>query len=394
MATKSLIKLRFLVSVPFFFTWVFIQAQSAWIEKSEIPVPRYQAVAFCIDQFIYVGTGMIGSKVSNDFWRYEPESDTWREIDSMPTNGRRGAFAFVISGKGYIGGGIGDQWTKDNEFWEYDPNQSTWTRRADLPLGLDYDFETIDGFSIGSKGYFVAPYSRPNFFMYNPDLDSWSEKKHYPGKKAIKQFSFVIAEMAYIGGGYYTDHITEFWAYNPNNDRWAQMANLPGLPRAGAVGFSVGNYGYMGLGRHHSNFLYDFWKYDKVTNTWVSIDSCFTSVDFAIGIGTTTRGYIGTGYKFSEDSGWWEFTPRSTGTESRGPVSDFQLVNNLAQDMLFLKSKSFSEGHFSIYSLSGQMVKTGRLVTGSISINDLPPALYLLKIQIDQKTINLKFLKY
>ncbi len=59
---------------------------------------RYEAVAFGLGSFGYVGTGFDGSNALKDFYQYDPASDTWTDI-GFSGNKRYGAVAFTYNNR-------------------------------------------------------------------------------------------------------------------------------------------------------------------------------------------------------------------------------------------------------------------------------------------------------
>src|SRR5258706_15396216 len=102
--------------------------------------PRDGAVGFVIGGFAYVGTGYnyASNKYLNDFWKYDPSSDSWYAAASFPGQARSGAVAFTLNGKGYVGNGYNILNGSNNplsDFWEYDPSVGTaghWKQIADF----------------------------------------------------------------------------------------------------------------------------------------------------------------------------------------------------------------------------------------------------------------------
>jgi len=370
------------------------QSQNGWIERSGIPVPHCYSTAFAIGNYGYVGTGMADGSSDNDFWRYDPVTDTWAEIDSMPTIGRRGAFSFSIGNKGYVGGGITIQGLSDYEFWELDPELGQWNVKAHLPSNLIYSVESIVGFSIGSVGYVLASYNNPNFYMFNPEINSWSQKATFPGIHSLDQVAFSIGQKGYVGSGFGSgSYRKEFWEYDPAEDKWTQKADVPGLPRSDAVGFSVGNYGYVGLGQNRINFLFDFWEYHPVTDSWVQIDSCVYATWYALGLGIGSKGYMGTGIPFSEGSGWWEYDPGISAVEKVNQTKEIRIYPNPTRGLLFISTNEQIAPTYTIFSILGQAEQKGRVKSGTISVSDLPAGTYYVKIQLPDRSKTLKFVK-
>lgn len=84
--------------------------------------PRDWAVAFVIGDNAYLGTGESGtSNYLNDFWQYNPTTDSWTEVDSLPASSRELAVGFAIGNKGYVGTGGSGPFNLFDDFWEFTP---------------------------------------------------------------------------------------------------------------------------------------------------------------------------------------------------------------------------------------------------------------------------------
>ncbi|MCY7408891.1 MAG: hypothetical protein LH473_01330 [Chitinophagales bacterium] len=121
----------------------------------------------------YVGTGGDGAMEHNDFWTYDPSSNTWTQRADFGGDPREAASAFSIGDKGYIGGGS-DFNSHKVDFWEYNSLSDFWTKKSDYPGATDYG---AVGFSIGSVGYIctgakniVGPVK--DVYQYIPDCDT------------------------------------------------------------------------------------------------------------------------------------------------------------------------------------------------------------------------------
>ena len=93
---------------------------------------------------------------------------------------------------------------------------------------------------------------------------------------------------------YYND----LWEYNKSTDSWYRKSDFPGLARYGAVAFSIGSKGYVGTGYDYSNGvrLNDFWVYDSQTDIWLPVADFKGGVrKEAVGFSIGNKGYVGTG---------------------------------------------------------------------------------------------------
>ena len=87
-----------------------------------------------------------------------------------------------------------------------------------------------------------------------------------------------------------------------------------------------------------------------------------------------------------------------TGLENYATISSIAISPNPAKDVLFVNTaeKEFKKVNFSIYSIKGQLVKSGELLLNnkeSISISDLSAGVYEIKLNVNQQHTSFKFIK-
>lgn len=263
---------------------------------------RADCFAFSIGEKVYVGGGRNGSGVFKEFWVLE--DGMWTQIIDFPGGPRFSAVGFSIGAKGYAGGGAslnGSDLEVWKDFYEYDPSTNAWTPKSDLPAKR---FNAV-ALGIGSKGYLGTGQDentdiKGDFWEYNPN-DTWSILDSLPARYDAVGFS--IGSKAYIGTGVGLSGgqkklLDDFWEYDVNSKKWSQIEKFMGGSRTQAVGFSIGNRGFVGTGiDDRSFFISDFYEYEPSTNTWIrKLDVPLNEpVRNAVGVGTPTRGYIGTG---------------------------------------------------------------------------------------------------
>jgi len=97
-------------------------SQGTWTQKADFGGgERIGAVGFSIGTKGYIGTGHDGTIYHNDFWEYDPTTNSWTQKANFGGSIRAGATGFSIGSKGYIGLGS-DTSGHTKDFWEYDPN--------------------------------------------------------------------------------------------------------------------------------------------------------------------------------------------------------------------------------------------------------------------------------
>ena len=132
----------------------------------------------------YVTAGSLNpnanTQLANDLWEFTPGSTagsgTWMAKTNFPGSPRFAPFAFALTNKGYVGGGLGTGQTIYNDFFEYDPVTNSWTPRTAFPGMNKIGAKT---FVIGNKAYVgtgqdLSVYY-PEFYEYGPDATALPE---------------------------------------------------------------------------------------------------------------------------------------------------------------------------------------------------------------------------
>lgn len=230
------------------FWWIAPNGSNTWMELENQPpgsMPRREgAFAFVIDNKAYLGGGVNQDSIAlDDFWRYDPDGGAWEPMARLRSNnpnqnaqGRYGAVAFAINGKGYVGAGAVDAGSLFQDLWEFTPP--------------------------------ATPQDK--------DTGSWQFHSNIPGRKRLDAIGFANDEKGYIGGGQLFNnsfYLEDFWEFDPRQDgdaAWASVSRLRDGGRARAFSFVIGKKGYIGGGETRmlddNNFFFSiyrktFWAY-------------------------------------------------------------------------------------------------------------------------------------
>lgn len=109
--------------------WEYDIETDQWEQKPDFPsLERHHPYFFSLNNIIYVGFGHGGPNIFNDFYKYHPVEEKWEELNPFPSQGRVAGTEFSHNGKGYILSGQGENHLnlETGEFWEYDPDLDTW----------------------------------------------------------------------------------------------------------------------------------------------------------------------------------------------------------------------------------------------------------------------------
>ncbi len=273
------------------------------------------AVSFVIGDTAYVGTGFDGIVRFNDFWSYDPTTDSWSQRALMPIGAgkRNSAVAFAAAGKGYITTGYdGINRLQDN--WEFNPLTNTWAQKANLPdpingsAGSGARYGAV-GFGILGKGYVCSGYTgthTKDLWEYNPGTDAWTTKPSMnTSDKRTGAIALVHNDKAYIVSGTNNGSVvTEVAMYDPGTSTWTKKRDIANLTsetfddaytsivRTNAVGFVIGSKGYIATGENGFN-IKPTWEYDFATDLWTLKTSYERSErNAAVGFAVKGKGYV------------------------------------------------------------------------------------------------------
>jgi N-acetylneuraminic acid mutarotase len=306
---------------------------------------RIGAVAFTVNNIGYVSTGFDGIFYYNDLWAYDPGQNSWTQIDTFPGSKRALGVAFATSNFGYVGAGWNGSGVNGtglfylNDFFRYDPNGNTWTQIPNMPTpnNSGRKFATAFGFGApynlgGVIGGYDGQYLYNDFYRYDEASNTWFADNNYPGPKRQGAVSWVYDDghgpAAYLitGTGDNGINLSDFWRYRPGKttgSKWDDsLRRIQGvtdqsydagyrIARTDAVAFQgmngTVNKAYITFGSNGGPLI-DCWEYDYPTDLWTQKDNfppgggrvgavSMTLMSAGPGVGAALRpsGYVGLG---------------------------------------------------------------------------------------------------
>ncbi len=138
-----------------------------------------------------------------DFYEYDPATDTWTKKANFPGQGRAFASAFTLRDKALVGLGLGDSVMNAmyDDFYAYDPATDTWTRTTDFPASKRFG---ASSFSLGFLGYVAGGNDglvRKDFYEYNDFAKTWDRLPNLPDSARSLAISGISGRMGYFGTG-------------------------------------------------------------------------------------------------------------------------------------------------------------------------------------------------
>ena len=295
------------------------------LTQSDFPgTPRASATSFVVGQKAYICLGRSGWKSGflKDLWEFDSQADpdsSWTRKTDFPGAARVKAVAGVIGTKAYVGmGAIGpyDESKIFSDFWEYDTQTDTWTQKASFPgKGINDLFCTVvNGCLYTTMGY-TGIKKTVETWKYDPMANTWFQMSDIP-YEASNIAGFSIGNSFYVGTGFRGCNLDFLYRFRPENNEWVRMADLPD-PRMLSNGLAIKDKGYILLGRYWNGalnggrLLSDIVEYDPATDTWTKRGDFpggarQNAVVFSIG----ENGYIMMGEDDTErKSDVWMFRP-------------------------------------------------------------------------------------
>ncbi|MFZ1686703.1 MAG: kelch repeat-containing protein [Flavobacteriales bacterium] len=211
--------------------WEYDPIADSWDQKANFPgPPRYSLVSVGTSTKAYAGLGY--NPWYNDWYEYDPASDTWTQKTSFPGTARQASNAFVLNDQVYVGMGASSVGNGTsifyNDLYRYDPATDSWTQMSSLPAperASSYQFSTCGlAYIVGGIGFdqFGNQGMFNDVWAYDGANDQWSPLPDFPGVPMNTGTSFAIAGSGFIGFGgtgfepfsWVPDSLTgAFWEY-------------------------------------------------------------------------------------------------------------------------------------------------------------------------------------
>lgn len=400
----------------------FIPAWTAFTSPSENADRLTHATVYdpANDKFYMIGgtpDGTGGSNLSSNY-RYDPATDVWDTLASMPTP-RGWLKGTYVRGKIYVIGGYSNIGATLNTNEEFTILTNTWATKAPKPTAVlaqeelawrDSLIFELGGFN-GSAGIATVE-------IYNPFTDSWSTGTSLPQPFGMGGAA-IIGDNIYILGGFSDFSNETCWTNvvqggidpaNPTQITWTTKASLP-VPNCVDAAATLNGKVYMLGGFENGETVTDsLWQYDPATNAFTTLDPYNVTIarnHYLIGRPSENALYVFAGDAngdFVPPNYYYYKYPLSVGVEEGKAISGKQatevaLAQNLPNPVISQTRIEFvlpraGVATLKLYNVAGQEVKTltnGTLSAGahmaSLSAGKLPTGVYFYRLGFEGKTL-------
>ncbi len=255
-------------------------SSDTWTRLPDFPgSPRSFAIGDTWDGKAYFGFGAdeFGTYL-RDFWVFDPVDTSWTELATCSCLRRTHPTLVAHNGKVFVGLGGGEA-SNLNDWWEYDIATDTWAQKPDFPSAPRHH-----PFQFGIDEYIYTGFGHGNGFIsdrwyrYDPVAEIWDEMSTLPAEGRVAGTQFSYNGKGYVLSGDGDDHRSmetgEFWVYDPQVDEWSELPPHPSTSRWAPASFIIDDEVYIINGQTEigSDYIFEtsIYKFDLAGN--VSVD--------------------------------------------------------------------------------------------------------------------------
>ena len=247
---KSLKKLIVIGIVVFILSLVQIKtfADQGWEPRTQLSTQRIVFATAVVGHKIYLiggtlfenvkrGKAVRGPYGSSTVEVYDTQIHTWQRVADMPTP-RHGAKATVVNGTIFVFGGSNGE--EDHALRKYpvnveayNPQTDTWIEKKEMPISrVEFDIGVVDG-----KIYIIGGATRlggeriGRVDVYNPATDTWVEGREMPTPRENLGVGVVSNRIYAIGGRGWPKirlgpHLTVIEEYDSRSHQWRKRGDM------------------------------------------------------------------------------------------------------------------------------------------------------------------------
>lgn len=243
---------------------------------------RASACACTLDGkgYVFAGRDEKG-RYLNDLWQYDPMTDSWQSMGTMPGKGRVNATIIayqgcLYAGLGFAKGGAYQEETHLRDWWRWNATTNKWDSLAPYP-----DRTTICPVPYITDGRIYAIYGAAdcftrNMIWYDVMTNTWhrEEDNHHRALSAFKGVGAQVQDKYYYGLGYNSSNLSQWWRVDLVKDEWKRCKSLTGKGRTCSAGCANDAYMYVFGGRYFAGEMTggevfaDIWRYDPSQDEW------------------------------------------------------------------------------------------------------------------------------
>jgi DNA-binding CsgD family transcriptional regulator/N-acetylneuraminic acid mutarotase len=202
-----------------------------WQSKTQMPSARSGLAATSYADLAYAMGGESAGGISGANERFDPASNSWAKLASMPLPAADIASA-ALGGLIYVPGGRLPSGEITNTLQLYDPRQDHWEMKAPLPQPLSgYALAVYEGKLYVFGGWTGTDYTN-TVLSYDPLSDKWTGHTSMPTPRAFSGAASAAGKIYVMGGTAGGAALATNEAFSPDAEAnggaaWTTMAAIP-----------------------------------------------------------------------------------------------------------------------------------------------------------------------
>ena len=251
---------------------VVAQVTGAWEARAPFPVASTEVSGAAIDGMVYVVCGLSAQGSSNRLYRYDPRTDSWTQLPSVPIDGGADhCNVAAAGGKLYLLGAIriGTSFVS-GETWEYDPAQNRWRQVGQMNVPRAASGVAAIGTKIYVAGGLAATGSVAGFEVFDTNTLEWTRLPDMPSARDHLTAQAINGRIYALAGRTNRD-LTANEEYDPGTNQWRTRAPVPtarGGLGSGAVDGRIQAFGGEGNSGSPAGTFAQNEEYDPSRDTW------------------------------------------------------------------------------------------------------------------------------
>jgi N-acetylneuraminic acid mutarotase len=240
---------------------------ATWVSLAPLQVARQELAVAAANGKVYAIGGISGLSVTATVEAYDPTTNRWSFVASLPETLHHSAAAVVDDIIYVIGGYRTLNFDATSVVYRYDPRTDVWSRVASLPSPRGATAAAVvDGRIYLAGG---AP-GGDALTAYDPLTDRWTTLLPMPTAREHLAAAAVGGKL-YVIGGRFSGNVGAMEVYDPSIDRWTSLPPLP-TPRSGLAAVAIDQRIYVFGGEGNPNAMTGVFAetevYDTAKLTW------------------------------------------------------------------------------------------------------------------------------
>jgi len=257
----------------------------AWKQLASMPTARRLHGSAALDGKIYLMGGRSGDgSAFSSAAVYDSHSDSWQPVAEM-ASGRARFAAAAAAGKIYAIGGSSNEELSTATVQAFNPLLGAWAEVASMSVARSHHaVAVVDGNIYAIGGVDAHDVSIDSVEMYDPQANSWQQVASMPQPRSCHA-AVAMAGKIYVTGCDGHDGRSTAVVFDPQANAWAELTSM-GAARQDHASTAIGGKlyvfgGFDGLG---GDRMASAEAYDPTSNTWTPVAGLMPARDESVAV--------------------------------------------------------------------------------------------------------------